>query len=227
LPSFEFDRDDFCQLIRKHYGITELQERLPMLGVPVEDILEGGDVFKVEVFPNRPDMLCVEGLARAFASFEGLQTGLRTYRTEKTDHALQVHPSVKDVRPYICCAVVENITLSEEAIVSLFNVQEKLHTTHCRDRRKGSIGVYDAIGLDFPLQYKAVALDEVEFIPLEETVKMTPKEILSKTLKGASYAHLVEDKAPLLTDKNGRVLSFPPIINNDDTKVTEKTKNVE
>ncbi|MFX0115914.1 MAG: phenylalanine--tRNA ligase subunit beta [Candidatus Hodarchaeota archaeon] len=226
MPSFEFDRDDFCELVGKHYGISELQGRLPMMGIPDTEVLEGGDIFKVEVAPNRPDMLCVEGLARAFASFERIKTGLRSYSAEPSDLELYVDPSVKDVRPYICCAVVENVSLSDDAIVSLFNVQEKLHTTHCRDRRKGSIGVYDASGLEFPLQYRAVDLDEVKFVPLEETVEMTPAEILTETPKGAAYAHLVEAKAPLLTDKNGRVLSFPPIINSDDTKVTEKTNTV-
>jgi phenylalanyl-tRNA synthetase beta chain len=197
-----------------------------MLAVPVEEILEGGDVFKVEVFPNRPDLLCVEGLARAFASFEGLKPGLRIYRAEKSELELHVDSSAKSVRPYICCALVENISLSDEAIASLFNVQEKLHITHCRDRRKGSIGVYDANGLEFPLQYRAVDLNEVKFVPLEESVEMTPQEILTETPKGMAYAHLVEDKAPLLTDKKGRVLSFPPIINSDDTKVTERTNSV-
>lgn len=226
MPTYELDRDDFSKLIGKHYGISELQERLPMLAVPVDEILEGGDVFKVEVFPNRPDLLCVEGLARAFASFEGLKPGMSTYRAEKSEFELHVDPSAKDVRPYICCAVVENIALSDEAIASLFNVQEKLHITHCRDRRKGSIGVYDASGLEFPLQYRAVDLNEVKFVPLEETMEMTPGEILTETLKGMAYAHLVESKAPLLTDRKGRVLSFPPIINSDDTKVTERTKSV-
>jgi phenylalanyl-tRNA synthetase beta chain len=226
MPTFEFDRDDFCELVGRHYGISELQDRLPMMGVPVEEVLDGGDIFKVEVAPNRPDLVCVEGLARAFASFEGVKTGLRPYNAETSDLELHVDPSVKDVRPYICCAVVENVSLSDDAIASLFNVQEKLHTTHCRDRRKGSIGVYDASGLEFPLQYRAVDLDEVKFVPLEEMVEMTPSEILTDTPKGAAYAHLVETKAPLLTDKNGRVLSFPPIINSDDTKVTEKTNSV-
>ncbi len=226
LPTFEFDRDDFCQLVGKHYGISELQERLPMMAVPVEDILEGGDVFKVEVFPNRPDMLCVEGLSRAFASFEGLNVGLRPYESVKSALEVIVDSSVKGVRPFISCAVVESISFTDEAIISLFNVQEKLHTTHCRGRRKASIGVYDATGLEFPLQYRAVDLDEVKFIPLEETKIMTPLEILTKTPKGSAYAHLVEDKAPLLTDKNGRILSFPPIINSDDTKVTKNTKSV-
>ncbi|MHA2273204.1 MAG: phenylalanine--tRNA ligase subunit beta [Candidatus Hodarchaeales archaeon] len=226
MPTFEFDRDDFCELVGKHYGISELQGRLPMMGIPDTEALEGGDIFKVEVAPNRPDMVCVEGLARAFASFERVKIGLRPYNAETSDLELHVDPSVKDVRPFICCAVVENVSLSDDAIVSLFNVQEKLHTTHCRDRRKGSIGVYDANGLEFPLQYRAVDLDEVKFVPLEETVEMTPSEILTDTPKGAAYAHLVEAKAPLLTDKNGRVLSFPPIINSDDTKVTEKTNTV-
>ena len=56
----------------------------------------------------------------------------------------------------------------------------------------------------------------------------TPKEILEKHPKGVGYKHLLEkfDKYPLLCDAAGKVLSMPPIINSEDTRVTPKTRNL-
>jgi len=75
----------------------------------------------------------------------------------------------------------------------------------------------------FPLVYKDV--DNEKFIPLGKTEEMSIKEILEKHPKGVDYAHLVKDKYPLIYDKEG-VISFPPIINSERTKVTENTKNL-
>ncbi|MEM2076498.1 MAG: phenylalanine--tRNA ligase beta subunit-related protein, partial [Sulfolobales archaeon] len=56
---------------------------------------------------------------------------------------------------------------------------------------------------------------------------MSVREILAETEKGREYGHLVrEGRYPLLVDSSGVVLSLPPIINSEDTKITERTKNV-
>ena len=50
---------------------------------------------------------------------------------------------------------------------------------------------------------------------------MTPYEILTKHEKGVDYAHLIEDfdKYPLILDKDNQILSMPPIINGELTKL--------
>ena len=57
---------------------------------------------------------------------------------------------------------------------------------------------------------------------------MSLREILEKHEKGAAYKHLIEhaSKYPLLTDKDERVLSMPPIINGELTRLTSETKNL-
>ena len=57
---------------------------------------------------------------------------------------------------------------------------------------------------------------------------MTPDEILKEHDKGKDYAHLIEnfDKYPLILDKDDNVLSMPPIINGELTKIKEDTKNI-
>ena len=57
---------------------------------------------------------------------------------------------------------------------------------------------------------------------------MTPDEILTEHDKGKDYAHLIEnfDKYPLILDKDDQVLSMPPIINGELTKIKEDTHNI-
>jgi phenylalanyl-tRNA synthetase beta chain len=57
---------------------------------------------------------------------------------------------------------------------------------------------------------------------------MTPNEILTEHEKGKDYAHLIEnfDKYPLILDVDDNILSMPPIINGELTKIKEDTKNI-
>jgi phenylalanyl-tRNA synthetase beta chain len=68
----------------------------------------------------------------------------------------------------------------------------------------------------------------VKFVPLGKAKEMTPKEILEKHEKGVAYRHLVDwsPKYPLLIDRHGRVLSMPPIINGELTRVDASTRNL-
>ena len=68
----------------------------------------------------------------------------------------------------------------------------------------------------------------VSFVPLEKDEAMTPEEILTKHDKGKDYAHLIEDfnKYPLILDADDNVLSMPPIINGELTKIKEDTCNI-
>ncbi|RLG69028.1 MAG: phenylalanine--tRNA ligase subunit beta, partial [Methanobacteriota archaeon] len=78
------------------------------------------------------------------------------------------------------------------------------------------------------LRYTAVEPDKHRFIPLECEHSMSLREILLLHPKGVEYADLLKGKPvyPLLLDRNGRTLSMPPIINSEDTKVTESTRNL-
>ncbi|HQT45537.1 MAG TPA: phenylalanine--tRNA ligase subunit beta, partial [Candidatus Micrarchaeota archaeon] len=53
-----------------------------------------------------------------------------------------------------------------------------------------------------------------------------PEEILAKHPKGIDYAHLVNDLCPIIVDAKGDVLSFPPIINGELTRVGVGTSNI-
>ncbi len=226
LPVISVNLKEFVRFVGADLTITEIAESLPMLGVAWEGYTEGE--FSVEVFPNRPDMLSVEGLARAFSSFIGVKPGLREFDVEPPGGRItRVEERVSSIRPYIGMSVILDFPVDEDALVSMMQLQEKLHITHCRKRRKASIGIYDLDALSFPITYTTKPSD-FKFKPLEWDRKITLKDILLKHPKGIEYAHILEglDSYPILIDNNGTVLSMPPIINSEETRVTLDTTNL-
>ena len=228
MPVINFSRSDLENLMGVEVSMDTLRERLPMIGADLKLAEDGKDELTFEFFPDRPDLYSVEGIARALKAFLDIEPGLREYTVDESHVRVVVEPSVNAVRPYIWSAIVEDLTFDDPLIRSMMDLQEKLHVTIGRDRRKVAIGIHDIETVEAPFTYKAVLPDEVTFFPLQGTREMTPSEVLTDHDKGKAYAFVLEGKEryPLITDKNGVVLSMPPIINGITTEVTEKTKNV-
>jgi phenylalanyl-tRNA synthetase beta chain len=222
----EFNRKDFENLVGKKLSDSELTEEITMMGFPLEKI-EGEKIF-YEVFPNRPDMLSVEGFARSVRYFLGIDRKMQEYSPKPSGAKLFVDNSVNEVRPFVVAAVVEKVKLTDDFIASLMQVQEKLHETLGRKRKKVAIGVHDFDKVKPPFTYKAVGPKEMSFVPLDMTKKLSMEEILKEHEKGKKYASLLDNagKYPVITDRNNEVLSFPPIINGDLTRVTENTRRL-
>ena len=225
MPVIEVRLEDFNRLVGKELSIEYVEDRLPMLGCAWEGRTEEG--FEIEVEPNRPDLLSIEGLARTFSSFISHRTGLHAYETKESDYRVQVEERVSPVRPLIVSAVVKNISFSDDLIRSIIQMQEKLHITHSRKRRKASIGLHDLKPIRFPLTYTARPRT-FRFLPLDETQEMSLEEILRETPKGKEYAWILEGKKeyPILMDSKGMVLSMPPIINSVYTRIDEETRDI-
>jgi len=172
-------------------------------------------------------MLSVEGYARAYRTFTGIDSGLREYKVADSPIKLTVDDSVSLVRPFIACAVVKNLPVSEEVLLSIIQIQEALHCSHGRKRSKVAIGIHDFDKTTPPYEYKAVKPESMSFIPLDFSEKMTLGEVLQKHPKGEDYKHILAGKKllPVVCDKQG-VVSLPPIINADRTRVTEGTANL-
>ena len=226
MPTITLDKKDVMKLVGKEIPDDRLKDRISMLGTDLEKVSDSEII--VEIFPNRPDLLSEEGFARALSSFIGVKTGLRKYDVKKSLFKVKVEKSVENVRPFIRCAVLKNVNLSDEAIKSLMQLQEKLHLTHGRKRRKVAIGVHDFDVIKFPLVYKAVKPDLISFVPLGMTAEMNLAQILSKHPKGRDYAFCLDglEKYPVIIDAKNDVVSFPPIINGIVTQVREETKNL-
>jgi len=207
----------------------KMQEKIAMFGTPVESITD--KELQIEVFPNRPDLLSYQGFKRSFLAFLGKQTGLKEYKVNKPekDFKVIVESSVSDVRPFTACAIVKGLNLDDEKIKEIIDIQEKLHTTIGRKRKKLAIGVYPLEKIKLPITYKALEPDKIKFIPLESDKEMSGLQILQRHASGKEYAHLLAGKTkfPIFTDSENNVLSMPPIINSQLTgKVTAETHDV-
>jgi phenylalanyl-tRNA synthetase beta chain len=226
MPVVTFDYNDFLNLLGYKVSKKELLEKLPMIGADLDKVED--DEISIEFFPDRPDLASVEGIARASRSFFNFKIGLKEYVVKKSDVVITIDPSVKKVRPFIVTALVKNVTMTDELISSLMELQEKLHMGLGRNRKKVAIGVHNFEPVKPPFTYKAVDPDIVQFVPLNKIESMTLRQILKKHEKGVDYAYLLEgfDKHPLIVDINNNVLSYPPIINGSLTEVTPFTTDL-
>lgn len=192
-------------------------------------------VLRLDMLPVRPDIFDPGGMARCIRGYLGIQTGLPEYVLSAARLRVKVDPELskaESYRPYIACAVVRNVQLDSSTIKVVMNLQEDLHWALGRDRKLASIGVYDLDTLSGDVfHYDAVDPDGLRFIPLgfppqDPASALTPREILDRHQTGQAYAHLLRplNKYPLLRDGQGTVLSMPPIINSESTRVAMQTR---
>ena len=228
MPVITFGYQDLIGLIGRGVPVDVLLERIPMMGADLHHYDSEKEEIAIEFFPDRPDLYCVEGVARALRAFLGYEPGLKRYPVEESGITLYRDPSVESVRPYVVGGVVMDVEMSDPLIRSLMELQEKIHLALGRKRAKVSIGIHDMDRVVPPFTYKAVDPGEISFVPLAKDVAMNLREILEEHEKGVDYKFILEGKEryPIIVDKNGDVLSFPPIINGQLTAVTENTKNM-
>jgi phenylalanyl-tRNA synthetase beta chain len=227
MPTVTLNKKIFEKLVGKKLSEEELKDRISMLGTDLEEVTDKEII--VEVFPNRPDLLSEQGFARAFASFIGEKKGLRDYKVTPSGEKVIIDKSVNEVRPYTVCAIVKNLNFTDEKIREVIQLQEKLHVTHGRKRKKCAIGIYPMEKIKYPIRFMAKKPDEFKFIPLEFEKELTGAQILSQHPTGRDYGHLLEgkEKYPFFIDANDEILSMPPIVNSHKTgKINEDTKEV-
>ena len=226
MPVITLELERFKQLLGRPISLEELTKWIPWIGVDIEEV--GRNYVKIEYNPNRMDFSSPVGVARAFKGLLGWETGLKEYVVKKGRIELNVDKTVSKIRPYIVGAVVRNVRLDEDSVRELMEMQEDLHWGIGRDRKKASIGVHNLDAVRPPFTYTTAKPEEVKFVPLDCSEEMNLQEVLEKHEKGKTYRHLIDwaPRYPLLIDANGDVLSMPPIINGELTRVTERTRNL-
>ncbi len=222
MPIVEVSFTDLQRLARRSISSEDLLKALELMKGEVEEI--SGDNIVFEASHDRPDLFSAEGFGRALRYLLEVEEPPSAPPVSDDMAELRIINSPR-YRPYAYISIVKGVELDDEAIRQLFQLQEKLHATYCRDRALVSIGLYDLDKVKPPIIYTSVS--DGRYVPLGYSEEMSLKEILEKTEKGVKYAHLVkEGEYPLLTDSEGQVLSFPPILNAEWNKVTPETKNV-
>jgi len=207
---------------------AELEKKITDMGTPVEELTD--NEVEIEVFPNRPDLLSLENFARALNQFNG-KGKIASFKINKPekDYEVVVDKSVKVVRPHTVCAIVRGLKFDDQKIKDVVDLQEKLHNSIGRRRKKVAIGIYPLDKIKLPIRFVGKKNDEIKFLPLEGKGDMTPRQILKNHPTGREYAHLLEDSEvyPIFLDANDEVLSMPPIINSEKTgRIDEKTRDV-
>lgn len=224
MPTIELKIDHLSHLLGKQVDYETLQYDLQWISLDIDDYNKEEGIIKIEFNPNRPDFSSTEGVVRLLKGYYGIEKGLPQYKVKPGKQYFKVSAKVRKVRPYVVSGLVYfSSALTEEQVITLMRMQEILHWAVGRDRKKVAIGIHDYESVKGPYVYTTVKPDEIKFRPLHlEAYELTPQEILEEHPMGIQYAHLLEGfkEYPMIYDAEGKVVSFPPIINGTYTTVT-------
>ncbi|XP_049431445.1 phenylalanine--tRNA ligase beta subunit [Epinephelus fuscoguttatus] len=252
MPTVGVKRDLLFTALGRTYTDEEFDELCFEFGLELDEITsekeiisrEQGDtkasgasdviLYKIDVPANRYDLLCLEGLVRGLQVFKNKLEAPRYRRVSPVSGKLQrliITKETAAVRPHAVAAVLRDITFTQERYDSFIELQEKLHQNICRKRSLVAIGTHDLDTISGPFTYTAKPPGDICFKPLNQTKEYTATELMSLYKADSHlkhYLHIIEDKPvyPVIYDSNGIVLSMPPIINGDHTKISIQTKNV-
>lgn len=211
-------------------GVEMNMNRLDANGDAID--MEKVDVYKIEVPANRYDLLCLEGIATALRCYLG--TGTMPTCSLSTPAAMErvtVKAETKGVREFVVACILRNIKFDDQSYNSFIDLQDKLHQNICRRRTLGSMGTHDYDLVQGPITYEAHPPQDIVFRALKQQKEMNCVELFS-VLKNdqmlKKYLPIIEGQPryPVFYDAKRTVLSLPPIINSDATKISHKTKNV-
>ncbi len=228
MPTVEASARDLCNLIGKKLSIEQLKESVEYAKGEVDAVIEGNLQIDIKD-TNRPDLWSAEGIARQLKGNLGIERGLPKYEIRKSNLVVKIEKSVKRVRPLTVCAVIKEVKVTEDFLIQMIRLQEKVDMTFGRKRKESAIGIYDYDKIHGNIRYYGAEPMKTKFVPLEFKQPLDLDEILELHPKGLEYGHLLKEQKryPIFEDSKGHILSMPPIINsNYSGKITGKTKNV-
>lgn len=206
-------------------------------------------IYRIEVPANRYDLLCLEGLARGILIFQQkllppkFTVKAGSHSVTVTDNVSQAScPSshqfmtlslkqTRSIRPHVTAAILRDVTLTENSYRSFIDLQDKLHQNVCRQRTLVSIGTHDLDTITGQVVYDARKPSDIKFVPLKQTAEFTAAQLMdlyATDNKLKPFLSILQDKPlfPVFYDASGSVLSFPPIINSEKTKIKLTTRNI-
>lgn len=138
---------------------------------------------------------------------------------------ITVQPETLLVRPFIVAAVLRGVRFDERRYNSFIDLQDKLHTTLCRQRSLVAIGTHDLDTLQGPFTYEAQPPECIQFVPLKQTRSFDAASLMQhylvNDLKLRKYVPIIHNSVvyPVIYDSQKTVLSLPPIINGQHSAV--------
>eukprot|EP00058_Branchiostoma_floridae_P004973 XP_002590461.1 hypothetical protein BRAFLDRAFT_124565 [Branchiostoma floridae] len=228
MPTIGVNRDLLFERLGRTYTEEEFDELMFDYGLELDEVTsekamlekeqgvtaQGASeaiIYRIEIPANRYDLLCLEGLVRALLVFKEKRTA--------------------QVRPHAVCAVLRGVNFTQAMYQSFIDLQDKLHQNLCRKRSLVAIGTHDLDTIQGPFIYNAKPPADIKFKPLNQTKEYTAVELMQLYKSDSHlkhFLHIIEDKPvyPIIYDQNGVVLSMPPIINGEHSKITLNTKNI-
>ena len=207
-------------------NIEKILVKLPFLGLDIEGIDK--DKIRVEYNPNRPDFSSDTGIFRSLKGLLNETVGLPLFKYSYNKlYEITIDSEVKQIRPILLFFVAKNKKINSFILDQLISMQEDLHNGIARGRKKAAIGIHDLHAFEFPLIYNTRGKDS-SFIPLDQTKPFKLNEILSDIEVGRKYSTLLRNlhQYPTIVDRNNQIISFPPIINSNNTKINDKSNNL-
>jgi len=221
MPTIEFTKKDLEYLMGFEIEDSQLENYFVAAKGELESYENG--VLKVEIADtNRPDLWSVEGIARELKAHLGLEKGIKKYIFEKSEYVVEVSGK-NTFNPKEASAIVRNVNVTEDLLVSMINLQEKICNIAGRKRSEFALGIYSLNKINGKRLRYTVVDKKTKFVPLGFEEEMTLEEVLEKHPKGKEYGYLVKsmEKYPVWLDEAGKVMSFPPIINSNDSGKVE------
>lgn len=251
MPTVGVKRDLLFKALGKTYTDDEFQKLCFEFGLELDEVTtekqmltkEQGEVeavkdasedviYKIDIPANRYDLLCLEGLVQGLLVFLGKMKFPEFRKVEgKSREKLVVTEATKQIRPFAVAAVLRDVRFTKDSYASFIDLQDKLHQNICRKRALVAIGTHDLDTLKGPFTYDAKAPKDIKFVPLNQDKAMTAEELMefySTHAQLKAYLPIIRDSPvyPVIYDANGVVLSLPPIINGDHSKIKLETRNV-
>ncbi|KAL7716635.1 phenylalanine--tRNA ligase [Entamoeba marina] len=232
MPTVGVERDYLFQLIGKSFTKEEFEELCFDYGIELDCVVEeeGKIIYRIEVGANRYDLLSVEGIAICLKTFLGL-ADFPQFKSKTSGIEIQVGKDVEKVRPICMGAVLRGITFNPSSYKSFIDFQDKLHFGIGKKRYLVSIGTHDLATIKPPFRYVALSPEKIKFEPLKCDHEMNGNEVIehfSADLKLKEFVPLLKGKEvfPVFLDSNDVVLSLPPLINGNHSKITLDTHDV-
>lgn len=247
MPVVTLDKADLYDSLGRQYTKDEFDQLCFEFGIELEEdsdeepVVLGADgkperpTIKIDIPANRYDLLCLEGITRALNIFLERAT-VPDYKLVDPPagvarHVMTVAPETAQIRPYAAAAVLRGVKFDKRRYDSFIQLQDKLHMNLCRARSLVAIGTHDLSTVRGPFRYEARRPGDIRFVPLNQTQEMDGRQLMEfyaehRTL--SRFLPLIRDSPvyPVIYDSDDTVLSLPPIINGDRSKITLDTTDV-
>ena len=127
MPVINIELNDLNRMLKEPISSDDFLKIISQIGSDLDEISDDDAI--VEFFPDRPDLLSTEGVARAIRAFSEQQLGLVDYVTKKPSTHMTISKEVLKIRPEVLGGIVRGIELDNTSIKCLMELQEKLHVT--------------------------------------------------------------------------------------------------